>query len=83
MRPDVAGLVISDLDPHLSRFEHWRERSWGSGFTGMAGTVVITQEKAGLWTDSRYFVQAKQQLNGTGITLFKLGEKDTPTYAKR
>ena len=77
MRPDVAGLVISDLDPHLSRFEHWRERSWGSGFTGMAGTVVITQEKAGLWTDSRYFVQAKQQLNGTGHPIQVGGERYT------
>ncbi|MDR0933520.1 MAG: aminopeptidase P family protein, partial [Burkholderiaceae bacterium] len=56
-------------DPHLSEYlpEHWQCRKWLSGFDGSAGTLVVTQEDAGLWTDSRYWVQAEKQLAGTGI----------------
>jgi Xaa-Pro aminopeptidase len=57
---------------------HWASREWISGFTGSAGTVVVTREKAGLWTDSRYFLQAASELDGTGIDLFKDGLPQTP-----
>ena len=57
----------------------WKYREWISGFTGSAGTVIITADKAGLWTDSRYFLQASTQLEGTGIELFKMMLPETPT----
>ncbi|MCD8263000.1 MAG: aminopeptidase P family protein [Tannerellaceae bacterium] len=73
--------LISGSDPHLSEYpaECWKTRQWLSGFTGSAGTLVITTGKAGLWTDSRYFLQAEEQLSGTGIELFKAGLPDTPS----
>ena len=57
----------------------YTSREWISGFTGSAGTVIITADKAGLWTDSRYFLQASTQLEGTGIELFKMMLPETPT----
>ncbi|WGU69156.1 aminopeptidase P family N-terminal domain-containing protein [Capnocytophaga canimorsus] len=68
--------------PHMSEYmpTQWQERRWISGFTGSAGWVVITQEKAGLWTDSRYFVQAPIELKNSGIELFKDGVEGTPDY---
>ena len=57
---------------------HWKAREWISGFTGSAGTVVVTCNKAGLWTDSRYFLQAARQLEGTGIELYKEMLPETP-----
>jgi len=67
-------------DPHLSEYvpDRWKSRQWISGFTGSAGTVVVTANKAGLWTDSRYFLQAADQLEGSGIDLFKSGLPETP-----
>ncbi|MDF2951762.1 MAG: peptidase [Anaerocolumna sp.] len=53
-----------------------------SGFTGSAGTLVVTLEEAGLWTDGRYFIQAARQLEGSGITLYKMGEEGIPTIAE-
>jgi Xaa-Pro aminopeptidase len=77
---NCRACIIPSTDPHISEYtpEHWKTRKWISGFTGSAGTVVITLEKAGLWTDSRYFLQASDQLQGSGIELFKTGLPDTP-----
>ncbi len=60
--------------------EEWLERTWISGFTGSAGFVVITREKAALWTDGRYFVQAVQELEGSDFELMKEGVEGTPNY---
>jgi len=74
--------IIASADPHLSEYlpEHWQGRRWLSGFTGSAGTLVITARFAGLWTDSRYWAQAQAQLAGTGIRLMKLGDAATPSH---
>ena len=76
----VDAYYISGTDPHQSEYlpEYWQTRSFISGFTGSAGLVVITQEKAALWTDSRYFLQAGSQLEGTGIQLMKMRTEGTP-----
>jgi len=81
---DISAIVIPNSDPHNSEYlaDHWKEMSWISGFTGSAGTIVITQEKAGLWTDSRYFIQANEELKGTAITLQKMGLEDKNTPLK-
>lgn len=73
-------LVPTD-DNHQSEYvgEHFKARAFITGFTGSAGTAVITQTEAGLWTDGRYFIQAAKQLEGSGVTLFKMGEPDVPT----
>lgn len=78
----VDAFVVFSADPHLSEYlpKEWLERQWISGFTGSAGFVVITEDKAGLWTDSRYFVQAPIELEGSGIDLFKEGVEGTPDY---
>lgn len=75
-----AYLIPSD-DFHGSEYvgDHFKCRAYISGFTGSAGTLVVMQDWAGLWTDGRYFLQAEQQLAGSGITLCKMGEKDVPT----
>ena len=62
--------------------EFFKCRHFLTGFNGTAGTAVITMDKAGLWTDGRYFIQAAQQLEGTPVTLFKMGEPDVPTIHK-
>ncbi len=75
-----AYLVPTD-DFHGSEYvgEHFKCRKYITGFNGSAGTAVIMQDMAGLWTDGRYFIQAANQLQGTGITLFKMGEPEVPT----
>ena len=80
----VSAFIIPSTDPHLSEYvaPHWHSREWISGFNGSAGTVVITLEKAGLWTDSRYFLQAADQLQGTGIDLYKEMLPETPSIAQ-
>ncbi|MRT94071.1 aminopeptidase P family protein [Ancylomarina sp. 16SWW S1-10-2] len=79
---EIDAYIITSSDPHMSEYvpEHWKSRQWISGFTGSAGTVVITNKKAGLWTDSRYFLQAEKQLEGSGIELFKMGTPGVPTH---
>lgn len=74
------AFIIPSTDPHISEYvaPHWQSREWISGFTGSAGTVVVTRDKAGLWTDSRYFLQAAQQLEDTGIDLYKEMLPETP-----
>ena len=77
----VAAAVIPQTDAHLGEYiaSHWQVRRWLSGFTGSAGTLVITATEALLWTDSRYFLQAAEQLDGTGIKLMKDGLPETPS----
>ena len=70
-----AYMIVTD-DFHGSEYvgDHFKARAYISGFTGSAGTLVVTQDMAGLWTDGRYFLQAGEQLAGSGIDLFKMGE---------
>jgi len=74
--------IIPASDPHQNEYipACWQFRSWLSGFTGSAGTLVVTADVAGLWTDSRYFIQAEKQLEGSGIELFKLKIPHTPEH---
>ena len=84
MREHLAAFIVTDSDPHNSEYvpDHWKCREWISGFDGSAGTVVITMNAAALWTDSRYFISAEQQLRGTDISLMKLRMAGTPTIAE-
>lgn len=77
---NMGAYIIPSSDPHLSEYpaDCWKSRQWISGFTGSAGTIVITAYKAGLWTDSRYFLQAAKELEGSGIELYKMGLPETP-----
>ena len=80
----IQAFILPTTDPHNSEYvaSHWEARKWLTGFTGSAGTAVITMKKAGLWTDSRYFLQAAEQLEGTDITLFKERMPETPSIAE-
>ncbi|RDU95443.1 aminopeptidase P family protein [Trinickia dinghuensis] len=73
-RAGLAAYVVPSSDPHLSEYlpQRWQARKWLSGFTGSAGTLVVTLDFAGVWADSRYWVQAQAQLAGTGVELMKL-----------
>jgi len=75
----ISACIIPGTDPHASEYiaECWKERVWISGFNGSAGTAVVALEKAGLWTDSRYFLQAADQLAGTDMALMKQGLPET------
>lgn len=77
----IEGIIIPTSDPHLSEYTaaHWKIREWVSGFNGSAGTLVVLKDKAGLWTDSRYFIQATQQLKGSSIQLYKEKLPETPS----
>ncbi len=79
LKAGVSACIIPGTDPHASEYiaECWKERVWISGFNGSAGTAVLTLNKAGLWTDSRYFLQGTEQLTGTGIELMKQGLPET------
>lgn len=74
--------IIPSTDPHLGEYvpDFWRCIAWFSGFAGSAGTIVITRDFAGLWTDSRYFLQAEEQLRNTGIELVKIKIHHSPEY---
>lgn len=76
----LNAYVVPTLDPHNSEYLpfRWQTREWLTGFTGSAGLAVVTLEKAALWTDSRYFLQAEEQLAGTGIELMREGMTGTP-----
>lgn len=78
----LAAYVVPSSDPHLSEYlpERWQGRQWLSGFTGSVGTLVVTADFAGVWVDSRYWVQAEAQLAGTGIQLMKMmgGQQSQP-----
>lgn len=77
----IQAFITPSNDPHFSEYvaPHWGSRTWISGFDGSAGTVVVTPESAALWTDSRYFLQADEQLRGTGIELQRMGLPETPS----
>lgn len=78
----LDGYIVPSEDPHLSEYppEEFKLRKHISGFTGSAGTLVVLADEAGLWTDSRYFLQAADELRGSGIDLFKDGLPETPSY---
>lgn len=75
----ISACIIPGTDPHAGEYisECWKERQWISGFDGSAGTAVVTLEHAGVWTDSRYFLHAAEQLEGTGFELMKQGLSET------
>lgn len=79
---NIDAFIVYSADPHMSEYlpQEWQERAWLSGFLGSAGFVVVTKDKAGLWTDGRYFTQAPIELAGSGIDLFKDGMEGTPHY---
>lgn len=76
--------VVPTADYHQSEYvgEHFKVREWITGFTGSAGTAIIAMNEAGLWTDGRYFIAAAQQLEGSGVDLFKMGEPGVPTIVE-
>ena len=78
----IDAYIIPTYDPHQSEYvgDHWKTRVWISGFTGSAGTVVVTMKEAGLWTDGRYFIQAANQIKDSEIKLFKIGIPGVPSY---
>jgi Xaa-Pro aminopeptidase len=78
----LDAFLLPSNDPHQSEYvaAHWKAREWISGFTGSAGTVVVTPDHAGLWTDSRYFLQAEQELEGSGIVLQKQQVPHAPEH---
>lgn len=79
----IDAYIIPTSDFHETEYvgEHFKARTYMSGFSGSAGTLVVCEQEAGLWTDGRYFIQAAKELAGTGITLMKMGEEDTPLMA--
>jgi len=78
----IDVFIVFSADPHMSEYlpQAWREREWLSGFSGSYGFLVVTEDKSGLWTDGRYFTQAKQQLQGTEIIMFKDKVVDAVDY---
>lgn len=83
-REHLAAFIFPSTDAHQSEYvaAHWQGREWISGFNGSAGTVVVTLTSAALWTDSRYFLAAEEQLKGTEYQLMKLKVEGTPTIAQ-
>lgn len=73
--------IVTNNDPHASEYsaDYWLARQWISGFTGSAGDVVVTRDGGGLWTDGRYYIQGAEQLQGSGLELFKARLPETPT----
>ncbi len=83
-RESIDAFIFPSTDPHNGEYvpDHWKCREWISGFNGSAGTAVVTLNEAALWTDSRYFIAAAEQLEGTGFVLMKDGLDDTPSISK-
>ena len=83
-REHLAAFIFPSTDPHQGEYipDHWKGREFISGFNGSAGTAVVTLHSAALWTDSRYFIAAEEQLKGTGYQLMKLKMPGTPTIAQ-
>lgn len=83
-REHLAAFIFPSTDAHQSEYvaDHWQGRTWISGFNGSAGTAVVTLHSAALWTDSRYFLAAEEQLKGTEFQLMKLKVEGTPTIAE-
>ena len=83
-REHLAAFIFPSTDPHQSEYvaDHWKGREWISGFNGSAGTAVVTMTSAALWTDSRYFLAAEEQLKNTEYQLMRLKIEGTPTIAE-
>ena len=81
-RNKLDAYIIPSSDAHQGEYvaDHFQGRKWISGFTGSAGTAVILRDKAGVWTDGRYFIQAERQLENSGFELFKMAVDGVPTY---
>ncbi len=77
---NLDAFIVPTDDPHRTEnvHAHWKCREWISGFTGSTGTLVVLRESAGLWTDGRYFIQAEQELENSGVDLFKMRMPDVP-----
>lgn len=84
LNKNIQAFIVPSNDPHFSEYvaPHWGCRTWLSGFDGSAGTVVVTTDRAALWTDSRYFLQAESQLEGTEIELQRMGLPGTPSISE-
>lgn len=82
-REHLSAFIFPSTDAHQSEYvaDHWQGRAWISGFNGSAGTAVVTMRSAALWTDSRYFIAAEEQLRGTEFQLMKLKVEGTPTIS--
>lgn len=78
----IAACIIPSADPHMSEYfsDHWKTRAFLSGFSGSAGTVAVTMDESGLWTDGRYYTQAAGELEGSEIRLFRASDRGCPTY---
>lgn len=76
----IAAYIVPGTDPHAGEYfaDYWKERDWISGFDGSAGTAVVALDKAGVWVDSRYYIQADVQLKDTGFVAMKMGLPETP-----
>ncbi len=83
-KADISAIVVPSDDPHKSEYvaEHWQVRKWLTGFSGSAGIAVVTLEHAVLWTDSRYYIQAENEISGSEFALLKMGEPDVPGVEK-
>lgn len=79
---NIDAFVVFSADPHMSEYlpEQWKERAWLTGFTGSAGFAALTKDKAGVWTDGRYFIQAPKQLKGSDFELMKMGVDGVSDY---
>ncbi|MCM1110127.1 MAG: aminopeptidase P family protein [Clostridium sp.] len=79
----IDATIVPQTDPHQSEYiaSHWQVRRWLSGFTGSAGSLVVTADQAWVWADSRYWLQAREQLEGTGIGVMEEGKPEVPTIA--
>ena len=79
---NLSAFIFPSTDPHQGEYipDHWKGREWISGFDGSAGTAVVTLKSAALWTDSRYFIAAEEQLKGTDYVLMKERVEGTPRF---
>ncbi len=79
----LAAYIVPGTDPHASEYmaPHWMEMSWITGFLGETGTAVVTMDKALLWTDSRYYLQAEAELQDTTVELMRESDVDCPTIS--
>ena len=78
---NIYAYIVPSSDYHQSEYvgDYFKSREFMSGFTGSSGTLIISMDEAGLWTDGRYFIQAENELKDSGIKLFKMGEEGVPT----
>ncbi len=83
-KENINACIIPQIDPHMSEYveDFYKLREYLSNFSGSAGTLVVTENKSGIWTDGRYYIQAENELKGSEIKLFKASEKETVSYEK-